>query len=326
MRISRKFLVVVLFGVFMALVSGEVAAQSVLDKVKETGTIAIGMREDARPFAYLDAKGNVVGFSIDFAWLMVKKLAEYAGREITVTEVPVIAPTRIPLLVAGTIDIEMSSTTITGPRDAVVDFTIPFFISETTFMVRVDAGIKRLADLNGKIVSSARGTTNLKALQEIVERGVIKPLSLIIVESHSEGLLALEMGKIDAYFTDTSLLMGLRASAKNPEAYEIILEPIHAEPYGWMVRENDPEWRDWVNWFLIWTLQTPCINAIDTLKELGILTECKDPTWTIYDAIYDKWLGPDAEVHIPRSPDFDAYLKVISKWPGILEVWPKPKG
>jgi ABC-type amino acid transport substrate-binding protein len=338
MWVSKKFLVLVLCIVVGLVISGNLTGQAfrpVLEKVKETGVISIGMREDARPFAYVDERGEHVGFSIDMAWLLVKKLEEYAGKPVRVEGVPVTAPTRVPLVVNGTIDIEMSSTTHTAPRDDVVDFSEPFFISETTFMVRAGEGIRTLTDLNGKIVGAARGTTNLAALQKIIEEGVIKPAGLVIVESHTEGLLALETRKIDAYFTDTSLLMGLRASAKNPEAFEIILESIHAEPYGWMMRENDSDWRDFVNHLLIWTLQTKCVDELATLsrislvvngtpKDIQILSECKDPAFTIYDAIYDKWMGPESAVPIPRSAEFNAVLKGI-QWPDVLSVWPVKK-
>ncbi len=338
MWISKKFLVLVLCLLLGLVLSGNLTGQAfrpVLEKVKADGVISIGMREDARPFAYVDERGEHVGFSVDMAWLLVKKLEEFAGKPIRVEGVAVTAPTRVPLVVNGTIDIEMSSTTHTAPRDDVVDFSEPFFISETTFMVRKDSGIKTLADLNGKIVSAARGTTNLKALQKIIDEGVIKPAALVIVESHTEGLLALQTGKIDAYFTDTSLLMGLRMSAKDPENYEIILESIHAEPYGWMMRENDSDWRDFVNHFLIWTLQTKCVDELATLshislvvngtpKDIQIVAECKEPGFTIFDAIYDKWMGPGSAVPIPRSAEFNALLKGI-QWPDVLEVWPAKK-
>lgn len=327
MWVSKKFLVLVLCIALAAVLSGSLAGQAfrpVLEKVKDTGVISIGMREAARPFAYINERGEHVGFSIDMAHLMVSKLEEYAGRKIEVKEVTVTPKTRVPLVANGTVDVEMGSSTHTAPREDVVDFSLPFFLSETTFMVRAGEGIKHLSDLNGKIVASARGTTNLKALQKIIEEGVIHPKSVVIVETHAEGFLALKTKKIDAYFTDTSLLVGLRASAEHPENYEIILESIHSEPYGWMMRENDSDWRDFIDNFLIWTLQTKCEDELDTLKELGILTECEDPAWTIFDAIYDKWMGPDTKTPLPRSQSYNDLLKGI-QWPDVLEVWPTKK-
>jgi ABC-type amino acid transport substrate-binding protein len=327
MNISKRSWVLVLMvmvGLLMASSSHLIgqAFQPVLEKVKETGVLAVGMREAARPFAYIDERGVHVGFSVDMAYLLAEKLEEYAGREIEVKPVTVTPATRIPVVVAGTVDVEMGSTTHTAPRNMVVDFSQVFFISETTFMVRKDEGIKTLKDLDGKIVSSARGTTNLKALERIIAEGVIKPKDLVIVDTHAKGFLALEMKKIDAYFTDTSLLMGLKMAAKDPDAYEIILEPIHSEPYGWMVRENDSDWLDFVNFFLIWTLQTKCEEALEDLKDAGIMEECKDPGFSIFDAIYDKWMGPEAEVPIPRTDEYNALLAGIQV-PGVTEVWPK---
>jgi len=40
-----------------------------LQKISETGEIVIGHREDAVPFAFVDEKGNIVGFSVDMGKL-----------------------------------------------------------------------------------------------------------------------------------------------------------------------------------------------------------------------------------------------------------------
>lgn len=216
----------------------------------------------------------------------------------------------------------MGSSTHNGPREDVLDFSLPFFISETVFAVRTGEGIDSLDDLNGKIVGAMRATTNLMALEKIIEEGVINPSNLVVVETHAMGLMALETKKIDAYFTDASLLTGVIGQSKDPEKFVIVPESIHAEPYGWMMREGDSDFRDFVNHFLIWTLQTKCTDEIATLLALGILIDCKDPTWTIFDAIYDKWMGPESKAYTPRSPAFEHLLAGI-QWPDILEVWPK---
>ena len=275
----------------------------VLEKVKETGVLKVGFREAAVPFAYVNEKGEYVGFSVDMAKLLVKKLSEYLGRDVKLVPIAVEARTRVPLVANETIDISMECCTHTAARDEVVDFSLPFFVAETLFMIRAEdyesGAIRTLKDLNGKIVGATRGTTNLEALEKVVEKGIIKPKDLIITESHPKGFFALKTKKIDAYFTDSSLLMGLKMKAEHPENYVIIPESIHAEPYAFPVREGDSDFLDFVNNFIIWTLVTGK-----------------------YYEIYDKWMGPESEVPIPRSPDFEALLRMM-QWPGISEDWPK---
>jgi len=282
----------------IGLVGGSVLADPTMDRIEKTGKIRIGFREGSIPFAYIDEKGQHVGFSVDMAKLFVEKLSEYFDKKIELIPYTVTPKTRIPLVVNGTIDIEMGSSTHTDLREEVADFSIPFFMSETTFMVAKDSGINSLADLTGKIVGSARGTTNLRALQKVVEEGKIKASRVVIVDTHPKGFLALKQGKIDAYFTDTSLLMGLKMKAPNPENWKIVPEPIAYEPYGYIMREGNSDFRDFVNHFIIWTIKT------------GKFYE-----------IYDKWMGPNGPVPIPMSRDYKAFLKMIC-WP-LRDTWPK---
>lgn len=272
--------------------------EATLDRIYRTGELRVGMREDAPPFAFLGQDGRHAGFSVDMAYLLAEKLSEWAGKPIRVREVTVTPATRIPAVTSGIVDIEMGSTSMTASRELAIDFTLPFFVSETQFIVRADSGIKSLNDLNGKIVASAEGTTNLRALQEVVASGRFAPAAIVTVETHARGFLLLQQRRIDAYFTDASLLVGLRSSAQNPRDYVIVRESIHLEPYGWMVPENDSDWRDFVNHFLLWTLETGRFYQI-----------------------YDKWLGPGTSTEIPRSAAYEHYLQMV-RWPGIAEAWP----
>lgn len=296
--------------------------KGVIQKVKNTGVLKVGCRESARPFAYVNEEGKRVGFSQDMAFLLANKLEERVGREVKVKQIAFAGASRVPIVAQGTIDVEMGSSTHTAPRDDVLDFSLPFFLTETVSAVRKGEGIDSLDDLDGKIVGSMRATTNLKALNEAVDTGVIDPKRVEVFETHAKGFMGLRTGKIDAYFTDTSLLKGVIASAKNPDNYKIIPESIHAEPYGWMMRENGSDWRDFVNNFLIWTLNTKCSAELDTLSNLGILDKCKDPNFSIFDAVYDKWMGPEAAIPIPRTPAFN-HLLAGMKFPDVQQVWPK---
>lgn len=292
--------VLLLLTVFMLMFTtiGAFAQESTLERIYRTGELRIGLRESAPPFGYLAEDGKHAGLSVDMAYLLAEKVSEWAGKPIQVREVPVTPATRLPAVSSGIVDVEMGSTSITGARELAVDFTIPFFISETQFIVKADSGITSMEDLSGKIIGASEGTTNLQALHQVIDEGIINPQSLATSETHAKGFLSLQQGRIDAYFTDASLLAGLRASAPNPDEYVIVQEAIHLEPYAWMVPENDSAWRDFVNHFFLWTLET------------GQFFET-----------YDKWLGPDTDTYIPRTEAYEHYLAMIH-WPGILDVWP----
>lgn len=304
MKISKKFLTGVLLltvGVLLLSSSNLVAqvTQPTLERIEETSKIRIGFREASPPFAYVDEKGEYVGFSVDMAKLLVDRLSVYFGKDIELVPIAVEAKTRVPLVANSTIDISMECCTHTAARDEVVDFSLPYFLAETLFITRADSGITTLQDLNGKIVSATRGTTNLEALEKVIDEGVITPQDLVITESHSKAFYALKTKKVDAHFTDSSLLMGLKMSADHPEDYVIIKEAVSYEPYGFPVREGDSDFLDFVNNFMIWTLVTGK-----------------------YYEVYDEWMGPESGVPIPRSAGFDALLNAM-QWPGVSEDWPE---
>ena len=273
----------------IALLSGAALAGPTMDKIEETGILKMGFREGSIPFAFIDPKvGKHVGFSVDMADLLAENLGKRFGKKITIKPFTVTPKTRIPMVVNGTIDAEMGSTTYTQQREQVADFSLIFFFSETTFLVAKDSGIKTLADLNGKRVGGARATTNLMAVQKLADEGAFSPAGIVVTETHPQGMLALKSGKIDAYTTDRSLLEGLRMKDADPDKWMTVDFAIAYEPYAYIVRENDSDFRDFINDTILWAIKT------------GKFYE-----------LYDKWMGPEGLVPIKMSPAYKDYLQMI---------------
>ena len=286
---KRSIVITVAFCLALAMLTGPVIAGPTLDKIEKTGKLKVGFREGSIPFAFIDPKvGHHVGFSVDMAGLLAEKLSERFGKKIEIVPFTVTPKTRIPMVVNGTIDVETGSTTYTAKREAVADFSLIFFFSETTFLVAKDAGIKTLTDLNGKRVGAARATTNLKAVQQLADAGKFKPDGIVVTETHPQGMLALKSGKIDAYSTDRSLLEGLRMKDKDPDKWMTVDFAIAYEPYAYIMRENDSDFRDFVNNTILWAIKS------------GKFYE-----------FYEKWMGPDGVVPIKMSQAYKDYLQMI---------------
>jgi len=297
----KKVFLISLAVVFtFTLLAGSVQAGPVMDKIEKTGIIKVGFREGSIPFAYIDPKvGKHVGFSVDMAGVLAENLSKRFGKKIEIKPFTVTPKTRIPMVVNGTIDVEMGSTTYTAKREEVADFSLIFFFSETTFLVAKDSGIKTLTDLSGKRVGAARATTNLKAVQELAEAGKFKPDGIVVTETHPQGMLALKSGKIDAYSTDRSLLEGLRMKDKDPDKWMTVDFAIAYEPYAYIMRENSSDFRDFVN------------NTV-----LGAIKSGK------FNEIYEKWMGPKGVVPIKMSGAYKDYLQMIV-YPMNDEWWKK---
>lgn len=215
-------------------------AQTTLEKVKTSGSISVAYRESSIPFSYLDDKAQPVGFGVDICDRIVDEIKKTTGRaDLKVTRQAVTSANRIPLLVNGTIDIECGSTTNNSDRGKQVAFATNYFYTGTRFLVKADAGIKGMADLNNKVVVSTTGTTNFRIMRNLITEQKL-PIELIGAKDHSESALLVESGRAAAFAMDDILLYGLRASAQNPASLAVVGEAIQVEPYAIMVRRDDP--------------------------------------------------------------------------------------
>jgi len=209
-----------------------------LEKISDTGQIAIGYRESSVPFSYLNSDQQPVGYTIDLCKRIVKDIEQKLGKPIDIKYVPVNGKTRIPLMVNGTIDLECGSTTNTLARQQQVEYLPTTFITGTKLLTKNDSQIESVSDLEDKVIGLPQGTTNEKAVKAEAERLGIK-LDILPVSDHAQGFLALQTGRIDAYSTDHILLAGLIAKSKSPGDYRISEEFLSFDPYAIMLRRND---------------------------------------------------------------------------------------
>jgi glutamate/aspartate transport system substrate-binding protein len=231
----------------LTLSSGAVLAQATLDKIKASGAMTVAYREASIPFSYLDDKAQPVGFGWEICGKIVDEVKKVTGRaDLKVSTQPVTSANRIPLLTNGTIDIECGSTTNNSDRGKQVAFAINYFYTGTRFLVKSDAGIKGLADLNNKIVVSTTGTTNFRIMRNMITEQKL-PIELIGAKDHAESALLVESGRAAAFAMDDILLYGLRASAQNPASLAVVGEAIQVEPYAIMLRKDDPAFKTLVD-------------------------------------------------------------------------------
>ncbi len=288
----KKIYLIIMVGVFVLSLTTSVFAQGTLEKISKSGEFVVGVRDGAIPFAFISKDNENVGFSVDMAREFHKGLEKELGKPLKLTWKTTNPKTRIPLVANGTIDIECGSTTHTVDREETVDFTITVFITGTQLLVKKGSGIKNDKDLPGKKVGAAQGSTNEKAIRDLNEKGVIKPpANIVVYQEHSQGFLALQRGILDAYCTDGILLAGLKAKAPKPEEFEVVGDLITYDPYAYIVRENDSNFRDFIN-----------IQIINMIKDGRFLKN------------YEKWFGPKGTVPYPMSEEFKILLK-LQAWP-----------
>ena len=233
-----------------------------LKKIKDIGEITLGHRESSIPFSYYDDKQQVVGYAMDLCHRIVDGVKSNLKLPQLQTKLnPVTSATRIPLIANGTVDLECGSTTNNLERQKQVSFTITHFVTANRFVSKKSANLKTVEDLRGKTIVSTSGTTNLKQITEIgAQKGL--NLNILAAKDHAEAFLMVETGRAAAFVMDDILLYSLVASSKSPKDYVISADALSVEPYGIMLRREDPAFKKVVDEAMIATYRGGAINAI----------------------------------------------------------------
>src|SRR5258705_4176866 len=219
------------------------AQEGTLKKIKETGVITLGHRDASIPFSYFDDKQSAIGYAIDLCGKIVDAVkAELKMPNLQVKLNPVTSATRIPLMANGTIDLECGSTTNNLERQKQVSFTITHYVTANRFVSKKAANLKDLNDLKGKTIVSTSGTTNIKQITELNGQKNLG-ITILPAKDHAEAFLMVETGRAAAFVMDDILLYSLVASSKTPAEWTISAEALSVEPYGIMLRKDDPSFK-----------------------------------------------------------------------------------
>jgi ABC-type amino acid transport substrate-binding protein len=230
-------------------------AGSPLAAIQEKGEITIGVKFDVPPFGVKNPQtGDVEGFDIE----MGKAVAAKLGVEPKFIEA--ISDNRIPFLEDGTADLILSTMTINEERVGQIDFSDPYFIARGRVLVPGDSDITGVADLAGKNVCTALGSTYEANLKKQAPEAKLK-----LVDSYSECLELIQNGAVDAVSTDDVILTGMIIQ---DETLKLVGDPLTNEPYGAGIKKGNADMVTLVN------------ETFTELKDNG--------TWM---KLFDEWIG-----------------------------------
>ncbi|HVR50555.1 MAG TPA: amino acid ABC transporter substrate-binding protein [Pseudorhodoferax sp.] len=252
-------------AVAATLACASASAQSdTLAKIKSSGTITIGARDSQIPFSYKPTgSGDPTGFTNDICLRIVDAVkAQLALPKIEVRYMILTSTNRIPLLTNGSVDLDCATTTNTVQRQQQVAFAPSHFVTSITAAVKKNSGINSFADLNGKTVSTVAGSTGVQLLRGYRRAGNIEVQDLAAKDT-ADGFLMMASGRTAAYILDDVQLAGLIATAPNPEDFKILTqESLRQEPYGIMVRKDDPTFKALVDKTVTEIMRSGAINEI----------------------------------------------------------------
>ena len=254
--------------IFLALAATAIASlasaqQGTLDKIKASGSITVGHRDTSIPFSYIDDKQQAVGYAMDLCARVVDAVkTELKLPALKVAYQPVTSATRIPLLANGTIDIECGSTTNNVERQKQVAFTITHFLTANRYIAKKADKLNTLADLKGKTIVSTSGTTNIKQITELNASQNLG-INILAAKDHAEAFLMVDTGRAAAFVMDDILLASLAASHPNPGLWQISNEALSLpEPYGIMLRKDDPAFKKVVDAAMVNTYKSGEVNKL----------------------------------------------------------------
>lgn len=226
------------------LLAAPASAQEIdtLRKIQDSGTIVIGNRDSSIPFSYKPTgSGEPVGFSNDICLKIVDAVKAKLGLPALRVQYMLLNSTnRIPLMQNGTVDLDCATTTNSVARQQQVAFAPSHFVTNITVAVKKDSGIQSLADLGGKTVATVAGSTSMQLLRGL-RRSEKMEVQEVSGKDTADAFLLLANGRAQAYVLDDVQLAGLIATAPNPGDYRILKDVVlRQEPYGIMLRKNDP--------------------------------------------------------------------------------------
>src|SRR5881397_377786 len=192
---------------------GAAQAEDTLKKIKDTGTVTMGVRESSG-LSYTIGDGKYVGFHIDVCTKVLSDIEKQLGKKIETKYQPVTSQNRIPLVQNGTVDLECGSTTNNATRQKDVAFAVTTFVEEVRIAVKANSGINSIGQLANKTVATTTGTTSVQTLRKH-ERATGVDFKELFGKDHSDSFLLLESGRADAFVMDDNILAGQIVNSKN---------------------------------------------------------------------------------------------------------------
>lgn len=207
------------------------ASADLLTDIKANGTLRIAVRDDAPPFSSKNDKDEAVGYSVALCQAVAADLKKELGlSNLKIEYVKVTAEDRFKAITEKKADILCEATSATLARRALLDFSVPTFVSGAGLAIR-EGGPGDFKGLAGKKIGVLGGTTTEEALANTLKDQKIQA-EVVPAKSHDEGLATLENGATDAYFADRTILRYRLAARKSPVKLLLSENYLTIEPYA----------------------------------------------------------------------------------------------
>jgi general L-amino acid transport system substrate-binding protein len=306
----------------------QTSASPTLDAIRARGQLICGIPTGVAGFALPDSRGVWQGLDVE----MCRGLAVAIFNDPSKVRLsPLSASTRFTAVTSGEVDVLFRTSTQTMLRDTTLGLrnVSTYFYDGHGFMVRTDAHIQRVSEMRGATICLVQGSTNEGVTADYF-RSINVPFQPLVFERTDQAAVALQAGRCDSFGTDASQLAATRSTMSDPSQWTILPERFSKEPYGAYVRRGDDQWFDVVRWYTNAVIEAEeqgitRANAEEmrrtsqnpnTRRLLGVTPELGqsihlDANWAYnvirtmgnYGEIYDRTMGPNTAVALPRGPN-----------------------
>ncbi|MGX9964019.1 transporter substrate-binding domain-containing protein [Roseomonas sp. F4] len=287
-----------LLGLLMLFGAAGAAPAQTLEAVRQRGELRCGVFGQLPGFSAPDAQGVMRGLDADFCRAAAAAVLGDAEKVAFVTAGSIDAA--MANLAEGRVEVLSSNLTATAMRDAgqrVTPVGVLLYDGQG-LLVRADANIGNLAQLDGKRVCVATTDASQAILRDAARRAGI---TVIPVPNSTGGPALLEGfrgGACDAVTADAAALATLRVTElPDPAAAILLPERLSREPLTPFVRGGDEAWRKIVTW----TLQ-----ALVAAEELEVASS------TLEAALQSD--NPEVRFLIGLDPGLGAALGLADTW------------
>jgi polar amino acid transport system substrate-binding protein len=221
------------------------AAQDTIAKIKEKGILTVGVKNDYKPWGFLEPSGKIVGLEIDLAQAVADKL----GAKLEM--IPVIAANRMEFLKQGRIDMILATMGDTAERRKIVGMVEPnYYAGATNVLAPKSANLKKWEDLKGRKVCAVQGAYYNRRVTQMYSP------ELVVFPSVPDALNALQGNNCVAFLFDDTLIVSTLSGgdakwagyemplvSEDPQlwAIGIRLEDMDA-PFGKLLKEMSVDW------------------------------------------------------------------------------------
>ncbi|MGI4941185.1 MAG: ABC transporter substrate-binding protein [Janthinobacterium lividum] len=237
------------------------------DDITQRKELKCGTFADVPPFAAPDPKTReMVGFDVD----LCKALAKHLGLSAAVT--PLSVEARVPEVQMGRVDVTIANLAYTTSRANQIQFSDPYYVAKEMLAVRASNPAATPADLKGKRISAAKGSTSELSI-------TLNGSDPVTFQDTGSAYMALQQNKSVGMVANTMTITKLvNQSQASGSPLRMVSAPMLLEPVGIGMKKGEAQLLAKVN---------EALYAMDKSGEINVM--------------WNKWLGPDTEFKLTRD-------------------------